>query len=335
MGAWKDALRRNAEASVISGILLPFMVFLVAFSADLFFSSSLRSLGSVLALGLAAGVATFACLQVGSILRLDRTARETIARQRPHILSLFAGREGPPGSPAGEPTDDSSPPDPAGEPLAGVESALLRWEQEAGRTASAERWIGALVLVAAGALIAAMALVTVFGVEGYAWDVSTVPPGSWMAVDQDSLVFDTILELIGAGAIAWAGALFLNRRGQITGAEEATPANSHVGVALGRVDRTSEELDRSRAMATRSLKAFVLAAVVSVLFLFFPFGPAYPIPLTLSSIFAVGFALALPVAFSAILWTACRLERIASLQLELRRWVRAFARLEQTFWNRY
>jgi hypothetical protein len=335
MGAWRDALRRNLEASAVCGFLLPFLIFLLAMSMNELFTGSSGLEVEAVALGVITSAAAFSLFQVVSILQSVRRARTDVADARRRLLDEFASAKGPEAVPIGRPEVRSDGPGPVGIQLSEVAGALRRREREANDALSSERRIGMLLLFGALAVmvvflatsIELMANPSPYGYVGPFATPNLCNPSNGIVLD--------ILVLLGVGTVAWTVVGLSwgpsSREGPVADSPDGAPS----GTTIARIDQATEDLDRARATAGRGRNAFVIAAILVTAWL--GFTPACYIGGSSLGVDFLGLveALFVPSALLVVLWTAYRLERIEALQLELRRWVRALARLEQAFWDRY
>jgi hypothetical protein len=329
-GVWRDAIRRNLEAAFLCAVLLPLMVFLLVLSIAVGSPAVSPAMAWVITIAPTLGCGTFAFFQVGGMLLSGRRARSEIDRQRRAVLESMGGPSGVGVTSQSRPVEDSTASGRPGEQLVAVEEALLGREREAARTAARELHIAGLVIAAAAVALVAMA-------AGSASSL-TYPGGSSNSLN-DAPYGDAetgvILALIGFVGILWAGALFRRDRAAQSGQLLGRSATSPAGLAVARIDDASGQLDRARATAGRGRNVVVLAAVLVLVRLWFVPGyysfPAEP----LGAVNVLLSVLALPLALLVVVWTAFRLDRIEDLEMELRQWVRAFARLEQAFWDRF
>lgn len=329
-GAWRDALRRNFEASVVSGILLPAMVFLLVFSIAVALPHTSPDLPWVITVGLTLGCATFACLQVGAILISVRRTRSKIDQQRLAALIALKEQGGTGVGPPSVAAEVARPTDHRDGDLVDVERALLLGEERARQTAGTER------LVAIGVIIAAsLALLSMAAASG--WSLShPAEPYSYQfgAVSGDGGA-GIVLAIVGFVGVLWASSILRSARGAGKRVVAETFPGSPTAPALSSIDEAVEQLDRARATAARGRNAVVLSAVLVVTRIWFV--PVYfGVP---ADVWGLAYELlsnlALPLALLVVVWTAYRLDGMENLQTELRRWVLALARLEQAFWERY
>jgi hypothetical protein len=329
-GAWRDALRRNLEASVVGGILLPLMVFLLVFSIAVGSPGVSPPVAWIITLALTLGCGTFAGFQVGTIALSVRSARSGIERHRRGILETLKESGGTRVGPHSVPEGDGGESEVTDRRLVTVEEALLGRERDSQRTAATERRIGAVII--AGAAVAVLLMAT-----ASAWDLA-FPHGSTSyqyGVSHGDAGAGVVLGLIGFVGVLWASRILRRSRTEgPTGVTEPLGA-SPSGLALARIDGAVGQLDRARATAARGRNAVVLSAVLVVVRLWFVPGYSGVPTETLGIANVLLSDLALPLALLVVLWAAYRLDRTESLQMQLRQWVRALARLEQAFWDRY
>lgn len=328
VGAWREAIRRNIEASLLNGVLLSLAIFWLALSAGFGVGRWSPATPWTFVLGLTVGCATFACLQIGAVLQSARATRREMDRQRIRVLDRV-GSAGEP-APVHEAGFASEPGATAEDEnqLELAEQALFGREHAAQRTARAESRIGALVVLVSGLFLTSLALASILPTLAPT-QPSYLPGALW----GDEVGF--VLALVGLSVVAWALAGLARLSIKSAKLEGEVSSDPGATSTLLRIDQSVEQLDRARAAARRSRNVTILAgALIVARFWFFPSGlyadrtGTTPVGLMLAN-------LAWPVALSVILWAAYRLDRIDGLQNELRQWLRALGRLEQAFWERY
>lgn len=331
-GAWREANRRNFEAAMLSGLLLPLAAFWVAFSTAIDTVGGAPASPWIPILGLTVSCEAFAFLQTGAILLAGRTAVGRVDRERVRLLETI--------SQTGQLAETAKPfvePDPGGTPagedrLRAAESTLAGREQDARRVAARETRIGVIVVLATALGLAALVAVSLIaltspGQPGF----PTFEPGFSTGESETGIAF----ALVGFAGVLWTVASLWRAHLGSTPVEPERPVSPGASGTLVRLDEAVRQLDRARTTASRCRNALIFAAVLIVVrFWFFPFDVERFVTGTAvaSSLLA---NLALPFALAVTFWTAYRMDRVERLQMELRQWVSGLMRLEQAFWDSF
>jgi hypothetical protein len=331
-GAWREANRRNLEAAMLSGILLPLATFWVTFSTAIDPVGGAPASPWIPILGLTVSCEAFAFLQVGAILLSGRTAVGRVDRERVRLLETI--------SLTGQLAGSAKPflePDPGGAPsgedrLRAAESTLAGREQDARRVAARETDIGVTIVLATALGLAALLAVSLTA-------LSSPAQSGFLAIGPDYTTGESetgiVIALVGFGGVLWAAARLWRAYLDSTSMERERPGSVGASGTLVRLDEAVRQLDRARTTASRCRNAMIFATVLIVVrFWFFPFDVQRFVTGTAvaSSLLA---NLALPLALAVTLWTAYRMDRVERLQMELRQWVSGLVRLEQAFWDSY
>jgi hypothetical protein len=329
-GAWRDALRRNLEATLVCGILLPFLAFLLALLlADEGLLGGYPGNIAIVVVAVSAGFGTFAALQLVSVLASGRRALREIALQRRRALDSLVvsgiSRDRPPAASEDVRGDSGE----ASDRVAAVEAAVLGRERDARRAASIEREIGVGVVgvAAVGLLLLAVGPLWTF-------TASSQPTAFPSSLSYPQAAAGLALSALGFIGLGWATSAILRTRSGATGGTPEDSRGSGETFALAHLDEAVDQLDRARTIAGRCRNAAALAVALILGMLLFVPGP-YALPSSTAVIEFVLGSLSLPLMLLVVLWTAYRLDRVERLQAELRQWVRALIHVERTFWERF